>query len=200
MTFSCLEDVLACRCESNSTAQPPLLDAFFRHSKCQGLGTSDRWPQNLGRILEPSLQHQRNLQHQLSHSGIPAGIISEDVSQARTKVRAKLSATHAIWKGWHAPSHSTCSTHQIFHHGYTVCLFLGVMRLISSCRNAFELRDCDTSDLVRCWRKVPITRRPGRNTSLLSHLHDTYLVNIALWKHAPISAPRMSSSSRGVSS
>ena len=98
-------------------------------------------------------------------------------------------------KSWHTPRDSTCSIHQMFHHGSTVCLFLGVMRLISSCRNAFGLRDRDTSDLVRCWRKVPITRRPGRNTSLLSHLHDTYLVNIASWKHAPISAPRMSSSS-----
>ena len=86
---------------------------------------------------------------------IPTEFISEDVSQARTKVRTKLSATHSIRKGWHATSHSTCSTHQIFHHGYAVCLLQGVMHLISSCRNAFELRDCDTSDLVRCGRKVP---------------------------------------------
>jgi len=93
------------------------------------------------------------------------------------------------------PSHSTCPIHQIFQHGYTVCLFLGVMRLISSCRNAFELRECDTSDLVRCWRKVPITRCPGRNTPLLPPLHDAYLVFIALWRHALISTPKVSSSS-----
>jgi len=197
VTFSSLGDILACRCESSSTAQPPLLDALLRLSKRQALGTSDRstgrhrnWGESSNRLCNTNKTYNTSCRIPGYQQGLSAKMYLRLV---RNCERVECHACDL--KRLAHSSHSTCSTHQIFHHGYTVCLFLGVMRPISSCRNAFELRDCDTSDLVRCWRKVPITRCPGRNTSLLPHLHDAYLVNIASWRHAPISAPRMSSSS-----